>query len=312
MVTVHLANPDRRDSVLRILRLQTSQGRQSQTIIDLLESLRRGTLPLEGLLVAEHGGVPTGVCLYAMQPDRCAFVWPPVILTLQNAEDTADALLGELCTRLEAEHVWLGQCLLLPEELAHRARLARNGFTHLSDMAYLERTLASAQTPRHELETVVYDPKSNSERFARLIERTYPGTQDCPALNGMRTGAEALEGHRTSGDFDPSRWKIFRRAGHDAGLLLLNEHPDQNAWEVVYMGVVPEARGQGLGRDMLLSGLAEARAAGRGSMLLAVDTRNNYARRIYSELGFVELAVRAVYVRFSSQRVSQNPSAAAE
>jgi ribosomal protein S18 acetylase RimI-like enzyme len=108
-----------------------------------------------------------------------------------------------------------------------------------------------------------------------------------------------LESHRLSGGFDPARWKIYRHDGVDAGLLLMNDHPDQNAWEVVYLGVVPSCRGLGVGRTMLQAGLSEAKLAGRDSVLLAVDRRNRYARKLYDDLGFVEMGVRAVHVRSS-------------
>jgi GNAT superfamily N-acetyltransferase len=169
-------------------------------------------------------------------------------------------------------------------------------------MIYLEKVLARpVEVPHPVLETIVFDPRTNADRFARILEQTYSGSLDCPAINGVRTGSEALEGHRNSGVFDASRWKIYRDGGIDAGVLLLNDHPEQNSWEVVYVGVVPEARGRGLGKSMLLSGLSEARDSGRASVLLAVDRRNKYARRVYSELGFVELGLRAVYVRISQR-----------
>ena len=84
----------------------------------------------------------------------------------------------------------------------------------------------------------------------------------------------------------------------------MNDHPTKDAWEVVYMGVVPDARGKGYGRAMLWHGLDEARRAGRGSVLLAVDGKNLYANRIYDDLGFIEVASRAVHVRMrEDQRI---------
>ena len=40
-------------------------------------------------------------------------------------------------------------------------------------------------------------------------------------------------------------------------MLLINEHPEQRAFEVVYVGVVPEARGRGYSREMLLEGIRD-------------------------------------------------------
>jgi GNAT superfamily N-acetyltransferase len=305
MFSVYLPTFEHRTSVLRTLLKAAADSHARGAIAALLEAAARGTLPLDGLLVAGEADRPLGAALYVPQPDGSAFVWPPIVLPATDAETVADALLTDLRARLDALGVWLGQCLLETGNAEDRTRLARNEFTHLADLVYLEKTLARPRpAPGTELETILFDPVANADRFASALERTYAGTLDCPGLTGLRTAAEALESHKLAGQFDPAWWRIFRVADEDAGVLLLNDHPEQNAWEVVYLGVVPEARGRGLGRAMLLSGLADARAAGRGSVLLAVDSRNKYARRIYSELGFVELGTRSAFVRISRTRGS--------
>ena len=81
----------------------------------------------------------------------------------------------------------------------------------------------------------------------------------------------------------------------------MNEHPDQDAVELVYFGIVPEFRGQGLGRRVLSEGVRAAALTGRAVLFLAVDCGNTYANALYNELGFTELARRRVMVRRSSQ-----------
>jgi ribosomal protein S18 acetylase RimI-like enzyme len=53
-----------------------------------------------------------------------------------------------------------------------------------------------------------------------------------------------------------------------------------------------------------LDGLQAARSGGAESVFLAVDSRNSYARDVYRHAGFVDVAVRAVHVRFSRGRAS--------
>ena len=55
------------------------------------------------------------------------------------------------------------------------------------------------------------------------------------------------------------------------------------------------------------TGLAAARAAQRSAVLLAVDCRNDYAGKVYDDLGFVETDRRAVHLYFPRRR----PAAAA-
>jgi ribosomal protein S18 acetylase RimI-like enzyme len=121
-------------------------------------------------------------------------------------------------------------------------------------------------------------------------------TRDCPELEGTRTGEQALVSHQMSGEFDPTRWKLYRWNDQDAGVLLMNDHPDQSSWEVVYLGVAHDCRGHDLGRRMLYQGLVATRAAQGASVLLAVDCRNEYAGKLYDELGFVECDRRAVHL----------------
>lgn len=87
-------------------------------------------------------------------------------------------------------------------------------------------------------------------------------------------------------------------------MLLLGDHPDQNAVELVYVGVTPEARGAGLGRRLVEEGLRLGRERERVALFLAVDERNSYAVSVYEDLGFVPLARRELFLwlRSSSAR----------
>ena len=80
------------------------------------------------------------------------------------------------------------------------------------------------------------------------------------------------------------------------GVLILNPVPESAGWELCYVGLAPEARGQGLGADLTRTALREARFAGAGRMTLTVDRRNAPARRMYERLGFVEFERREVYL----------------
>jgi ribosomal protein S18 acetylase RimI-like enzyme len=182
--------------------------------------------------------------------------------------------------------------------LANRELLDRNGFPHLTDLHYMLRPADSAppaELPSH-YQTETYNAATNSEQFAQVLERTYIQTLDCPELEGLRSPREALAGHQATGRFDPNRWWLFRHQQQGAGLLLVNEHPDRELWEIVYVGVVPETRGQGLGQHMVQLAVGEAQREQR-SIVLAVDTRNHVARRIYHRCGFLDLTLQSVHLR---------------
>jgi hypothetical protein len=133
--------------------------------------------------------------------------------------------------------------------------------------------------------------------MARLVERTYQGSLDCPALDGVRRIADVLEGYRAIGIFDPTRWIIARHREQDIGCLLLADHPRDHQWELVYMGVVPEARGHGWGVAIARHAQWLARQAGRKRLVLAVDAANLPAIAVYAAAGFVTWDHRSVYLR---------------
>ena len=301
--------------LLRLLFDRLPAGEQRASIVDVMKALNGGRIALHALLTAHVDGVIVGSILYMLQVDRTAFVWPPATSCEGSGPATDDALLGEVIRRVEMADAWIGQCLIDLNRRQERQTLDRNGFRHLTDLRFLMRRLDDVPNERSDLapnagealETIAYQPGVNDFRFARVIEQTYVETHDCPELEGTRTGEQALVSHRMSGEFDPTRWKLFRWRDQDAGVLLMNDHPEQAAWEVVYLGVVRDCRGNAIGRRMLAQGLAAARAAKRSAVLLAVDCRNEYAGKVYDDLGFRETDRRAVHLYFPRRR----PAAAA-
>lgn len=301
-ISVATARPVEWQTALDLLLADLPPDERHAQIGSVLHDLSRGAISLDGLLLARREGQPVGAAFYTLQPGASAFVWPPVVRSPADGDAVGDALLHEVARQLDARGVTLAQSLLESQQTDARAMLQRNGFPHVADLVYLQRPLDVPLPPRADWtpERVTFMPNENTTRFAILLERTYVGSRDCPDLQGKRRGADALESHRASGEFHPRLWNIYRVAGEDVGVLLLNDHPDHDAWEVVYIGVVPEMRGRGYGRAMLLDGLHAAQAAGRKSVLLAVDGGNHYARRLYDALGFAGIAVRAVHVRVTS------------
>lgn len=308
MITVVPADGDLRQTALTLLHSRLAPGERETQLAAFLGSVQRGELTLDDLLLATVGGEPAGALLFVRQPGRMAFLWPPVVPVAGNCEAVSDALLRGAAARLDAQGVQFVQCILELEDDANRELLIRNGFQHAADLLFLRRSLreplpllADGRAEETNLNWLPFDERHRG-RFVEILDRTYSGTRDCPLLSRVRNAADALAWHRGTGSFDPARWRICRRDGVDAGVLLLGEDLDQNTWEVVYLGVVPEWRGQGLGRAMLRSALEQARDAGRLAMHLAVDSTNTYAINIYNRIGFTVTTVRGVYLRMTPER----------
>jgi ribosomal protein S18 acetylase RimI-like enzyme len=107
---------------------------------------------------------------------------------------------------------------------------------------------------------------------------------------------EVVEGHQAQGTHDPEHWWLAWQAGHAVGVLLVAEMSEWQGWDISYVGVIPEARGRGIGRALTLKALHEARAAGATQVTLAVDTRNRPAWNLYLDVGFEPFDRREVYL----------------
>ncbi len=273
------------------------QPRIDSTLIAVSE----GRLDLSGLRWITRNGAPLAVSLTMEQPDSVTLVWPPVMSSdAENPAVMEAALLRELTARLDQSGSRLAQILLDPTETTDCSIYEAHGFSTRADLDFLVRTL-DGTLPIPDIadwEVETFDESSNRERFVTLIEATYLGSQDCTVLDGLRNGQEALASHRLSGQFHPELWTLYKIAGTDVAVVLLNEHPEQSAVELVYFGVTPAARGRGYGQNALIQALNSAAARGNLLAFLAVDAKNRFAVDVYANLGFSHLSRRQALFRW--------------
>ncbi len=278
-----------------------SPDERANQIDQLLEAHSRQRLSLNDSLAVAHNGQSLGVLTIARQTDGTINFWPVSLsaeLSSKDADQIRTHLYSQAIEILESSDCWIAQCLLSPQDVSQSRELDAVGVPKLTELSFLAKSLDAplpeTSTPSS-LRIETYESQFNRQRFANLLERTWQGTLDCPELNGSRTGLEALDGHGVAGEFSPARWLLFSVDQADVGVLLLTDHPDEQVWEIVYFGVASEARGQGLGRVILLEGLRRARQAGALEVVLAVDARNSPALKLYTKLGFRPFDRRIVH-----------------
>jgi ribosomal protein S18 acetylase RimI-like enzyme len=290
----------RQGAALALVFDQLPQLARADHVAGLLSSARLGKVSLEGLLEARQGGQTLAAVWTQVQPGRSAGVWPPRFApSVQSAlrDAVADALLATVVECLSAHGVRIAQSLLPCDADGDAAPLARAGFRHLADLAYMVSVTDGPAPERNgELE---FEPLSshNESRLAKIVERTYEGTLDCPMLNGVREIVDVLAGHRAVGSFSPSRWLIVRRGQDDVGCLLLAHHIGESQLEIVYTGLVPEARGRGWGLAITRHAQNLTRSAGCSRLVLAVDAANAPAMRVYTAAGFTTWDRRRAWLR---------------
>ncbi len=97
-------------------------------------------------------------------------------------------------------------------------------------------------------------------------------------------GSRALLAQRNTGDeVQTVGYVILRNAADEA--------------EILSIGVVPVARGAGVGRALLDAAIADAASAGAAVMFLEVGEDNAPARAMYAAAGFVPVGRRPDYYR---------------
>jgi ribosomal protein S18 acetylase RimI-like enzyme len=280
------------------------RGRQIDAAV---EQFRGEPRAAGGLLEARLGESLVGAILVQLQSGRVASLFPPQASlettagetrVFAAAELTAPRLLAaatELAVRGKARMI---QALLQTDSGIDAQRLRAAGFEHVADLLYLV-SPASAFPSTCPDDGLQYEQYSSdaAEGFAAVVERTYLGTRDCPRLNGVRPIGEVLEGYRSVGRFDPSNWRLVRHAGRDVGCLLLAEHPRHKLWEIVYMGIIPEARGNGWGLAVTRNAQWLAGRAGAKRLVLAVDATNEPAIKGYAAAGFAGWDRRSVFLK---------------
>jgi ribosomal protein S18 acetylase RimI-like enzyme len=259
--------------------------------------LQTGELDPAGLLVLRRDGAVTAATAVTVLPGGSGLVWPPqAIEGLQQRLDE-DRLAKHLMTWLQEHGACLAQALLPAEQLHLAEPLLRAGFEHITGLWYLrhdrELSINLFQPSR-----LVFQPYPDVAAllFQQTMARTFEGTLDCPEVTTARPVEMVLAGFQNQGIFDPQNWWLAHEDNEPAGVLIMCALPDSDTWEICYVGVVPERRRRGLGREMMIKALLEAKAAGVGEVFLTVDARNKPAWELYLNLGFQPFDRREVFL----------------
>lgn len=285
---------------------------------EALERLGRGGLPLTDAQArgvseaAEQAGVDfeqlwgafdahdrlEAAALLVYRPGRTAMIFssPP----RRDAEvETHAALLRRLSASAKPIDAALVQAMVDPEDRLEIEALGRAGFQTLAELMYMQRSIPRRPADPPPLPGGVtleaYRPESR-EAFIEGLERSYIQTRDCPVLRGLRATSDVLVGHMSVGRFTPDLWTLARLRGRPAGLMLLNI-ADPRVMELIYLGIGPELRRQGVARALLQRAMRWAAARSIRTMSLAVDTDNAPAMALYQQLGFYRVTRRLALLR---------------
>lgn len=137
---------------------------------------------------------------------------------------------------------------------------------------------------------------------AGVVLRAYEAGRDDAAVHdafnrawsqyeGDRWAPEPLDRwleHTEAETFDPATWHLAEQDGAVVAFSLCEQYPELG-W-IQYLGTVPEARGRGLGRLLLLHSFATYWDRGVARVGLTVASTNvPAARRLYESVGMTEV-----------------------
>ncbi|HEX6962889.1 MAG TPA: GNAT family N-acetyltransferase [Lacipirellula sp.] len=273
--------------------------------------------PWDGLLVATTAEVQqtTATAAELRGPRFHAVVWvqrapgnTAVIWSPPTTAEPGTTLLRAAADYLDAHNIPLAQMVAGEQDGYDDAIQAQCGFPRFIRLAYLfaevpecldASPFAASATEDAECEGLHFVPRAGQQpqRLAAVLEQTYIDTLDCPALEGVRPMNEVLDGYRAQGRYWPDDWYFVQENGQDIGALLLAEHPGHGNWELVYMGLVPQARGRNCGMRIIRFALETVAKRGAERLVLAVDEANTPALDLYERAGFVMWDRRIVYAR---------------
>ncbi|MDG3007818.1 GNAT family N-acetyltransferase [Paludisphaera mucosa] len=301
-----------RGPALEVLYQGLERRVRSALVAQALEDDRTGRVDLSGLWIARKAGWGSsprlvGALLTQVLPGRAAAVWAPQTTAVWNRPEVAAALVRGALDALRGDGVAIAQAVL-DESADPRGGpdLARGGMPRVTELVYLRRETATplAAPRRPAAARLAWRglDEVGEPALRDALEATYAGSLDMPEIEGARSIDEVLEGHRGAAGHHPDRWRLgFAPDDPEAvAVLLLAASPDRDAWEVVYLGLRPRARGRGFGAQAVAHALEAARPHAE-AIELAVDARNDPAVRLYRATGFVPFDRRAVHLAVLSR-----------
>jgi mycothiol synthase len=183
---------------------------------------------------------------------------------------------------------------------ASRILAAERGFEAVRTLLQLRMPLAGVA------------PSAPSGGDGVTIDAFRPGLDDEEwiALNARVFASHPEQGKLTLDDlharmaehwFDAADFLVARRDGRLVGYDWLKVEPGEpgEPGEIYVLGVDPEAAGKGLGRALMVAGLARLRERGCDTAALYVEADSEGAVHLYRSLGFTDHTIDVQYRRIS-------------
>ncbi len=301
---------------LRLILSAHGQLADNAQVLEFLQFAVARKIVLSDLWLAEADGRIIWAVLPIVSPGRTMLLLGPSHYPVAAGNNAPARLADAVCTHFSGRGVKLAQSLIEPADADARNLLQGVQFHPMAELEYLQANVRrSFPTPRLEAQlSWIRYTRETHPLFAGTIARTYQNSLDCPGLNGLRDMEDIIAGHKSSGEFDPSLWFLLTDSAANKeplGVLLLSVMPRHEAMELVYVGLIPEARGRALGSLLIRQALAVTAASNLPKLSLAVDAGNSPALKLYHRHGFQHVGRKLAMMRILEAQKSGNNDAPA-
>ncbi len=308
------------DTIVPVVLRHLSEEVIDAVVGNMRETLGRNRLRFAGVRAVAERGAVAGATLAAgylqEYPGKIAGMAGPRIVAGSKWDD--EASLATAQRLIEIGQHWsleMVQVILEPGAPFSRSILEQAGMRKAADLVQMERTIHSEEPGSLESPSEDYRQSSvlswrayldsDREKWLSWLDRTYIETSDCPLLNGIRSTQATLEGYEATSKINhpngrvesavetdrPAWMGAFVQDGLAERLMAayILSPTDSETWELTYMGVDPDFRGKGFGRETLSRAVGHVRRLGGRRLWLAVDDLNVSAKRLYGEFNFTKL-----------------------
>ncbi|MGH7177853.1 MAG: GNAT family N-acetyltransferase [Tepidisphaeraceae bacterium] len=301
------------DDALRLVLAGPNGLASDEQVLDFLSHAVARGADINALWVARDQRTLHWALLPVASPGRTMLLVSPTRLLPGTPVESVARLITAVCADYALRGTKLVQALLDPDEHSVREIYKSCGFVELAELLYLHRAVGDSVVEPDlpagfSVET--YSAANHAE-FSAVILASYRGSLDCPGLNGVRDVEDILDGHKSTGIFDPRLWFLLREQGVARGALLLNRTAHDESLELVYLGLSPETRGRGAGDALMKLAIAGVRRTGRSLLSLAVDAKNQPALRLYFRHGMKRMGNRLALLRDLSAKLHPAEGASA-
>jgi ribosomal protein S18 acetylase RimI-like enzyme len=310
------ANPNEIQLAISLILANPARPALASQVADFINAAPQRRIDVRAAWIVQNSGRTVWAILPVINPGRTCLLLAPSDLP-DSSFPAAMVLINEICRTLADGGLHLTQVLLEPQHLRPRRLFTSTGFKEIAELIYLQGHIPKSLQPAPitpQMHWLAYSPKTH-DLFAQTILRTYEDSLDCPALSGLRHIDDILAGHQATGDFDPAAWQLLVENQQDLssaknqslgsllpgdkplGVVLLSRIPHTDAMELVYLGLVPEARHRGLGPTLMRHAMHFTLGDQRRKLSLAVDSKNDPALKLYYRSGLQQVATRHALIR---------------